>query len=67
MGKDSLSSLGRNIYYKDIHAKINSKIDATTFANQTDDEKEIEKDCKNILHMMTQLKFNSLFMRKYKR
>ena len=36
-----------------------SKIDATTFANQTDDEKEIEKDCKNILHMMMPLKFNT--------
>ena len=58
MGKDSLSSLGRNMYYKDIKAKIDSKIDATTFANQTDDETEIENDCKNTLHMMTPLKFN---------
>ena len=41
MGKDSLSSLGRNMYYKDIHAKINSTIDAATFTNQTNDEKEI--------------------------
>ena len=47
MGKDSLSSLGRNMNYKDIHAKIDSKIDATTFANHTDDEKEINKDYKN--------------------
>ena len=46
MGKDSLSSLGRNMYYKDIQAKIDNKRDATTFVNQTDDEKEIEKDCK---------------------
>ena len=58
MGKDSLPSLGRNMYYKDIHAKINSTIDATTFTNQTNDEKEIERECKSILHMMTPLKFN---------
>ena len=58
MGKDSLSSLGRNMHYKDIKAKTDSKIDATTFANQMDDEKEIEKACKNILHMITPLKFD---------
>ena len=33
-------------------------MDATTHANENDDKKEIEKDCKNILHMMTSLKFN---------
>ena len=40
------------MYYKDIQATIDSKIDVTTFASQTDDEKEIEKNCKqNILHI----------------
>ena len=43
MGKDSLLSLGRNMYYKDIHEKIDNKIDATTFVNQTEDEKEIRE------------------------
>ena len=28
-----------NMYYKDFKIKIHGKIDATTFANQTDDEK----------------------------
>ena len=58
MGKGSLSSIGRNMYYKDIHSKIDSKIDAATFANHNADEKEIERECKNIIHMMTPLKFN---------
>ena len=43
IGKDPLLSLGRNMYYKDINAKIGNKIDATTFVNQTDDEKEIRE------------------------
>ena len=49
----------QNLYFlKDIYAKIDIKIDPTTFANQTDDKQEIEKDCKSILHMMTPLKFD---------
>ena len=46
------------MFYKDIQEKIDNKIDDATFTNQTDDGKEIEKDYKNILHMMTPLKFN---------
>ena len=53
MGKVPLSGQGKNKYYKDFKLKIDSKIDVITSANKTDDEKEIEKDCKNILHMMT--------------
>ena len=54
MGKDSLSSVRRNVNYKakkckecknKMHEKLDSKIDAATFANQADDENEIEKVC----------------------
>ena len=55
MGKVLLSSLWRNMYYKDIQVKIDSKIDATIFVNQTDEETKIVKDCQNILYMVTPL------------
>ena len=58
MGKDSLSTLERYIYHKDIQEKYDNKIDATTYANQTDDANEIEKDCKNILCIITLLTVN---------
>ena len=46
------------MYYTNIQVKIDRKIDATNFANRTDNENEIEKDCKNILLMMTPLEYN---------
>ena len=45
IGKDSLSSNGDICIINILN--IYRKIDATTFVNQIDDKKEIEKDCRN--------------------
>ena len=58
MRKHSLSSLGRNMYYKDMHIK-NWWYNRCYYFCESDGwwTQEIDKHSKNILHMMTLIKY----------
>ena len=47
------------MYSKDVQAKNDSNIDAVSYVNQIEDEREIEKDSKNMFHMITTFEFNA--------
>ena len=55
MGKGDLESIGRNMYYKSMSTKIYDKIEASSFANLSDDENLIQTECKGVVDMMIPL------------
>ena len=55
MSKDDLKTLGRNMYYKDISTKIHDVFTADSFVNQSQDETDIQTECKDGIHMMVPL------------
>ena len=55
MKKDALSSIGRNMYYKDLSVKNNAKTDEINFLAPENDEKLIRDDCRRVMHFVTPL------------
>ena len=55
MSKDDLKTIGRNMYYKDISTKIYDVFTADSFVNQSEDETDIQAECKDSIHMMVPL------------
>ena len=55
MDKEVLSSIGRNMYYKDIKTTIHDNISNDSFTNLTKDEENIQQECMDIIHLMIPL------------
>ena len=58
MSKDGLSSIGRNMFYKDLSTKIFDKIDENCFTALSSEEAQIQSECKDIIHMMIPLQLD---------
>ena len=60
MLREKLDSLGRNMYYKSMSTVIEEEIAENSFLDNiiSMDEKNIVRESKSVLHMMTPLHFD---------
>ena len=58
--KNSVDSIGRNMYYHDLNSPIHDKIEAQCFEDRhmTSTGKKIKRECTGTIHMMIPVKFN---------
>ena len=58
MGKDALSGIGSNMFYKAQDTEIFDEYEEDAYEDQSPDETAIQSTCKKIIHMMIPLNFD---------